>query len=133
MSQESVEIVRRFWDAWERGDLEAVFALYDPAIVWVQHSGPIEMQGAYLGYDGVRRAWRDWLVSFKTLEARANQFVDAGESVVVGWRMSGQGKASEARVDLPGWSIHTVRNGRLIRIDIFGTEAEALEAVGLSE
>jgi ketosteroid isomerase-like protein len=133
MSQENVEIVRRFWGAWERGDLQAVFALYDPAIVWVQHSGPFEMHGTYLGHDGVRRAWRDWLVSFKTLEVHADTFIDAGESVIVGWRMSGEGKASEVPVDLPGWSIHTLRNGRLIRVDVFSTEAEALDALGLSE
>ena len=91
------------------------------------------MHGTYLGHEGVRQAWRDWLVSFKTLGVHAHTFIDAGESVIVGWRMSGEGKASEAPVDLPGWSIHTLRNGRLIRIDVFSTEAEALEAAGLSE
>jgi hypothetical protein len=71
--------------------------------------------------------------SFKTLEVHADTFIDAGESVIVGWRMSGEGKASEVPVDLPGWSIHTLRNGRLIRVDVFSTEAEALDALGLSE
>ena len=47
--------------------------------------------------------------------------------------MSGEGKASEAPVDILGWSVHTLRNGRLIRVDVFGTEPEALKAVGLSE
>jgi uncharacterized protein len=133
MSQENVELVRRFWDNWERGDLEAVFALYDPDILWVQHSGPFEMHGTYLGHDGVRKAWRNWLESFKTVDVQPNTFIGAGESVIVGWRMSGEGKASEAPVDILGWSVHTLRNGRLIRVDVFGTEPEALEAVGLSE
>jgi ketosteroid isomerase-like protein len=133
MSHETVEIVRRFWDAWERDDRQAVFALYDPAIVWVQHSGPFDMHGTYLGHEGVRQAWRDWVASFKTVEVHAHTFIDGGDSIIVGWRMSGEGKASEVPVDIPGWSIHTLRNGRFIRIDIFASEAEALEAVGLSE
>jgi ketosteroid isomerase-like protein len=133
MSQENVEIVRRFWDASDRQDLQAVFALYDPAVVWVQHSGPFDMQGTYLGHDGVRKAWRDWVESFKTVAVHAHTFIDAGESVIVGWRMSGEGKASDAPAHIPGWSIHTLRNCRLIRIDVFNTKAEALEAVGLSE
>ena len=33
MSQENVELVRRSWEAWERGDMEAIFAFYDPEIV----------------------------------------------------------------------------------------------------
>jgi len=34
MSQENLELVRRTWEAWERGDMEAIFAFYDPDIVW---------------------------------------------------------------------------------------------------
>ena len=133
MSQENVELVRRFWAAWERGDLEAVFALYDPWIVWVNHSGPVEAHGGYLGYDEVRGFWREWLESFERLENHAETFVDGGDSVVVSWRMSGRGKASDAPVDVSGWSVHTLRNGVQIRIDVFGTKSEALQAAGLSE
>jgi ketosteroid isomerase-like protein len=110
-----------------------VFSFYDPAIVWVQHGGPIELHGAYLGHDGVRRMWREWLESFETLDVEAETFIEAGDSVIAGWRMSGRGKASAATADLRGWSVHTVRNGRLIRIDVVNSKAEALEAVGRSE
>jgi hypothetical protein len=67
----------------------------------VQHSGPIEMHGAYLGHEGVRRVWREWLESLKTFDVHAETFIDAGDGVIVGWRMSGRGKASEAP---PVWS-----------------------------
>lgn len=133
MSEENLEIVRRFWNAWERGDLETIFGLYDPAIVWVNHGGPVEIRGVYVGYDGVRRVWREWLESFKEVENHPREFIDAGDSVVVSWQMSGRGKASGAPVEQFGWSIHTLRNGLLIRIDVFDTKAEALEALGLSE
>jgi ketosteroid isomerase-like protein len=133
MSRENVEIVRRFWIAWEKGDLETIFAHYDPAIVWVNHGGPAEFRGAYLGHDGVRRVWGEWLESFKDFENHAETFIDAGENVIVSWRMSGRGKASEVPVDQSGWSVHTIRNGLLIRIDVFDTKAEAFEAVGLVE
>ena len=132
MSQENVEVVRRMWDAWERADLETVFCLYDPAIVWVNHVGPVEAQGAYLGHEGVRRTWREWLAPFETFEAHAEAFIDAGDSVVVSWWMSGRGKTSGAPGDRSGWSVNTIRNGLVIRVDLFDTETEALEAVGLS-
>src|SRR5688500_19408358 len=110
MSQENVEIVRCVWDAWERSDLDALYALYDPAIVWVNHSGPIEMRGAHLGHDGVRRFWREWLEPFDRVENHAETFIDAGDNVLVGWRMSGRGKESEVPVDVYGWSLLTLRN-----------------------
>jgi hypothetical protein len=33
-SDDSVEVVRRAWEAWERGDMQAVFDFYDPAVEW---------------------------------------------------------------------------------------------------
>jgi ketosteroid isomerase-like protein len=36
MSQEDVELVRAAWEAWEQGDMEAIFEFYDPTIVWDQ-------------------------------------------------------------------------------------------------
>jgi ketosteroid isomerase-like protein len=42
MSQQNVEIVRRVSEAWERRDRDALFALYDPAVVYDPgHAGPI--------------------------------------------------------------------------------------------
>ena len=42
----SLEIVRRLWEAAERQDGQAVFALYDPAIVWESHNvGSLEGGG----------------------------------------------------------------------------------------
>ena len=34
MSPENVEIVRRGWEAWVRGDLDALLELCDPAVEW---------------------------------------------------------------------------------------------------
>jgi ketosteroid isomerase-like protein len=133
VSRENVEIVRRIWTAWGEGGPETIFAAYDPAIVWVNHSGPAEIRGTYLGYDGLRRMWREWLEPFKKFENHAETFIDAGESVVVSWRMSGRGKASDVPVDVSGWSVHPLRNGLVIRTDVFDTKAEALNVVGLVE
>ena len=33
-SQENVEVVRRGWDAWQRGDMDALVSIYAPDVVW---------------------------------------------------------------------------------------------------
>lgn len=53
LTEKNVEIVRRVWKAAERGDTEAVFELYDPAIVWQVHFGAPELEGVYHGHEGV--------------------------------------------------------------------------------
>jgi len=41
MSRENVEIVRRLYDAIDRGDTTAVLGLYDPEIEW--HFAPLHL------------------------------------------------------------------------------------------
>jgi ketosteroid isomerase-like protein len=133
MSQENVEIVRRIWAAVERQDTKAVLAFYDPDIVWQDHTNALELQDhSYQGHEGVRQFWREWLEPFETFEAHPEAFIDAGDNVVVGFRLSGRGKASGAQVEWPLWNVYTIRNGLVIRVQAFETKAEALEAVGLA-
>jgi ketosteroid isomerase-like protein len=129
MSQENVEVVRRLWEAWERRDTETVLGLYDPAIVWESDA----FGGSYRGHAGVRQYFRDWLETFEGYDAKAETFIDAGDKVVVGSRVRGRGKASGVEVGMPGWQVYEVRDGLVIHVNVFETEAEALEAVGLSE
>ena len=133
MSEANVEVVRRLWNAVDRGEMEAVFALYDPAIVWENHTGgPAELQGTYHGHEGVRQWFRQWLQSFENFRPLAETFKDAGENVIVGNRLHGQGKSSGAEVEMHRWNVYTIRNGLVVRVEIFETKAQALEAAGLS-
>jgi ketosteroid isomerase-like protein len=108
VSPENVALVRRSWEAWERGDMEAIFAFYDPDIVWDQF--PFwegELASLYRGHDGIRQLFREWLEAFEGFYAHAEDFIDAGDAVVVPCRQGGRGKQSGAEVRMPppfGWS-----------------------------
>jgi ketosteroid isomerase-like protein len=133
MSQANVELVRAAWAAWERGDMEAIFAFYDPAIVWDQTGyGAGELSAVYHGHDGVRRFFRAWLTPFESYRAHPEEFIDAGEAVVVRIRQGGRGKRSGAEVEMPYWQVYRLRDGRAIRIEVYRVQADALEAVGLA-
>jgi ketosteroid isomerase-like protein len=86
VSQENVGLVRAAWEAWAREDMEALFALYDPEIVWDQTDAPAELSGVYHGHDGIRQFFRSWLAPFESYHAHAEEFIDAGEAVVKGIR-----------------------------------------------
>jgi uncharacterized protein len=134
MSQENVELVRAAWDAWERRDMEAIFALYDRDIVWDQARDQIDLSGVYRGHDGIRRFFREWLEPFESFYAHAEEFIDAGEAVVVRVRQGGRGKQSGAEVEMPRyWQVYRLRDGRAVRIEIYTSQSEALKAVGLEE
>jgi hypothetical protein len=40
MSREDVEAVKRAWDAWERGDMDALFRFYTPTWSGTRHTTP---------------------------------------------------------------------------------------------
>jgi ketosteroid isomerase-like protein len=71
MSQENVEIVRAAYGAFERGDLDAVSQLHDPAIEW-QTSAEDPDAATQRGRVAVRRYFGD---SFPGLRAELDECV----------------------------------------------------------
>ena len=63
----------------------------------------------------------------------AEEFVDAGDYVVVCLRLDGRGKASGAGFEEPEVHAHRLRNGKVVETREYRNKAQALEAVGLSE
>ncbi len=54
MSQENVEIVRRIFEAWNAGDMDAIRELFGPDIIWRAPEGWPE-PGPYVGREAVMR------------------------------------------------------------------------------
>ena len=142
MSQENVEIVRASWEAWSQGDIDALFDFYDPAIEWDMTHSLVPDMGVYHGHEGVREFFREWWAFFADYDAEPEEFIDADESVIVRGRHGGRGRASTVGgVEMPAyyaelprfWQVYRLRGGRAVRVEIYRDEAEALEAVGLSE
>jgi len=98
MAQKNVELVRRIWEAAEHREDEALFALYDPDIVWQSHYvGPMETGGLYRGHEGIRRFFRDWLESFDAYEARAETFIEVHRGGRPGRRWVPRDRAREGQ------------------------------------
>ncbi len=74
-----------------------------------------------------------WAGRFDDFELEVEQYVELGDQVVVRTLQKGVGVTSGARVEAQFWFVLTVRQGQIVRMTIFGTESQALEAAGLSE
>jgi ketosteroid isomerase-like protein len=142
MSKQNVEIVRRLYETWGRGDLKALYDLYDPDVEWDMTHSYVPDMGVYQGHDGVRVFFREWLAFFSEYHAEPEDFIDADESVVVRCRDVGRSRAKTiAGVETPAyysemppfWQVFRLRHGRVVRVEFYRDEVEALEAVGLRE
>ena len=130
-----MEIVRKVWQGYERGDIEEFLALCDPAVVWDQrHYVSDEFDPVYYGRDGIKGFLEEWYEFFESYYAHGEEFIDAGEAVLMRVRQGGRGKHSGATVQsAPYWVVSRVRDALVVRIEFYRDEREALEAVGLAE
>jgi ketosteroid isomerase-like protein len=63
----------------------------------------------------------------------ADEFIDAGDQVVVAGRARGIAKTSRMELDQRFAFVWTVRRGALARVRVFTDRDEALEAAGLAK
>jgi ketosteroid isomerase-like protein len=129
MSQGNVEVVRRSYEAYGRGDMESALAALDPEIVIYDHDIPDS--GEYRGLDGVLRWQADWEASWASWRWEAEELIDVGNRVVAVLRVHAKGRGSGADVERLDGAVWTLRDGKGVRLDYYGSKADALEAVGL--
>lgn len=83
-----------------------------------------------------REAFKKWFAQILgTFEWRleADEFIDAGDAVVVVARQATRGRASGVEVISRPVFVYGFRGGKVTYIDAHRTKSEALDAVGLRE
>jgi uncharacterized protein len=131
MSEENVELVRQGLEAFARRDMATVLELLAPDVYMTSDALGLSAGGSYVGHDGFVRATREVAEAFEDYRVDAEEFIDAGEHVVVLVHISGRGRGSGIPVDMRLAHVWTVRGGKGVRARTFETKEAALEAVGL--
>jgi ketosteroid isomerase-like protein len=134
MSPENVEIVRKQFEALERGGLDAVAEFWHPEIEWRAVEGAADDVGVMRGHDRLRRYYEDWINTFDDLRAEVERVLfDADGRVVVSVRNYGRGRASGVETEGRYYVACTVRDGQIVSGREYESGEQALETVGLSE
>ena len=130
MSPDNVEIARRSTQAFNRGDIDAWLACFHVEIEW--HGVPDEPDpGPHRGHDGILRMVARWTETFPDLRAEAEEFIDAGEFVVVPMCLRGHMPGSDAEVEVDDVMVHRYRDGKIAEVREYRSLEAALEAVAV--
>lgn len=133
MSDENVEMARRAFDAYNRGDVDAAVADIAPECEYVATGAVPDASLAYHKPEGFKQ-FIAWLrAEFDDVRLDVNDLIDAGDRVVISFTAHGRGKASGAATSWNLWHVWTIRDAKFVRGRGYTREAEALEAAGLSE
>jgi uncharacterized protein len=132
MSQENVEVVRRIYAAWQQHGLWSASGDLDPAIEWVNPDNAIET-GTRRGVDAFEAAWSKVSDSFEEVQFDLDEFLDAGDDVVLVTTMRARGRGSGVDVEDPQAHVWTIQRGKAVRLQWFHDSDQARQAAGLRE
>ena len=90
-------------------------------------------EGPSYGLDAIRDNFERWASAWEELQVTAEDFLDAGDRVLVTEHHQGRGRGSGIEVDARFYYVYTLRDGKVLRADQYAERAEAFEAAGLEE
>src|SRR4051794_2521306 len=131
MSQQNVEMVRRWNAAYNGRDFETLLALTDPAIEF--RSIFVGIESVFHGHDGFRAYFDQIDDAYDTFQVIPEAYLDAGAAVLLITRAEWRGKESGVGGAVPLFVAVWVKAGKVFHIHTYNDRGEALEAVGLSE
>ena len=133
---------QRGWDAFNatnvtvegirRGDLKQVLEVFDRGVVLDVTDVGVPGLGRYFGHRGVRQFWTDWFEVVGDVHTNVLEMKAAGDKVVSICRQTGSGLASGAAVTWEFAIVCTMRDGRIVRMDMYADLDEAREVAGVT-
>ncbi|MGH2964401.1 MAG: nuclear transport factor 2 family protein [Solirubrobacterales bacterium] len=132
MSQENVEVVQRFYDAWARDEFPGPIEFMAPEVEYVNPAGAVE-PGIRRGLAEFSMALEKVFEGWETWRMEPEQFTAVGDHVAVVVRYQARGRGSGVEVEGRESALWTLRDGKVARYAWFHEPGDALEAAGLSE
>jgi ketosteroid isomerase-like protein len=146
MSQENVKLVRRLQP--DGLDLVQVFSTgiselisedeaelfaddFEVRVLFSDTAGIEDV--ARRGPGGLAEIWREWLTPWDSYRLDVEQFIDAGDAIVVLAHVVSRTKHDGVLMEHSPTAIWKIREGKIAAIHFYLEREEALKAVGLSE
>jgi ketosteroid isomerase-like protein len=132
MSQENVELVKRFSEAFNERELEAFAAMTTDDFEWTTSMMAIEgdvfwgRKGIDTYFERMREVWDDF-------RGFADDYRDLGDRVLWLGRLEGRGRGSGVPVSTPLDIIFDVRGDKISRMHSYLDHDEAMRAARLGE
>src|SRR5919107_3234331 len=126
MSQENVEIVRSQVERFKTtGELSPETSADD--LAW--HDPPdFPDAQVHIGVEGALRAVQTWADAWSEWQIELNEYLDAGDRVLVRGMQRGRGKGTGVLVEQPLCLVYMLRDGKVVEVRAFFNDGQALEA-----
>jgi hypothetical protein len=142
MSRENVELLRDALGGSTVFDMRQLFesdeilagidvSIFDPDAQIVFQ--PRVDDQTYSGIDGLIEGWREWLSAWSKYEAHTEDFVDAGDHVVMLVRLKGETRHDGVALEQPAAVVYSLDGGKVVRVTFHLDRRLALEEAGRAD
>jgi ketosteroid isomerase-like protein len=126
---DNVALIRTGYDAFARGDIETVLALFDPAIEWYSPDS-VRFGGNYVGQAGVGQFFSTLPENYAELHVEPTTFIDRADTVVAIGRHRGCSAAGTA-FEVAFAHVWTFSNGKVTTFTEYFDTVKMNAALGL--
>jgi uncharacterized protein len=123
---EIAELLRGAYEAYSRGEVDAVLELLDPDVEWVPPSSSLEPH-PLRGRDAVREYLSPNI--FEDQKAEPLEIIEAGGRVLVVARVQARARGSGIEIDQVVYHLFTIEDGLAVRFSAHIDRKEALAAL----
>jgi ketosteroid isomerase-like protein len=131
-SEENVNLLRRFYESFNQGDLDSVLELCTEDVEVYKDPEVVEMVAAFTprGQERVAQYLRGWLESWSDYQVRPQEFLQSGDEVAALTEARARGPNSQFEIEGEMADVFTVRDGRIARFRLYIERSDALDSLG---
>jgi uncharacterized protein len=129
--QQHHEVLRNFYDALNRDDLDAAIRLCHENVEVYQPPEVVASIPAK-GHKDVASYLRGWFESWHAYQPEPEEFIEAGDQIVVMIHLKARGKGSRFEIEERMADVFTVEGGKIVRFRFYVDRNVALQSAGVS-
>ena len=129
MAPGNVDLIKPIYEEWGRGNWRPRFGVYHPNMEWGWSDEFPGLAGVYEDHEDPNPRLLTWLSGWEHWRAEADEFVEFGDFVVVLATYHGRGRGSGVEISQEGAHVFELRDGKVVRLEIFATRSKALQSV----
>jgi ketosteroid isomerase-like protein len=130
MERQRVDLLRDFYDALNRDDVESAVDLCDPD-VRVYLNPDVVAALPPKGQKEVADYLRGWFETWDKYSPRPEEFIEAGDRVVVLVQLNARGKNSRFEIEEEIADVFTLDEGRIVELRLYVDRGAALGEAGI--
>jgi ketosteroid isomerase-like protein len=125
----NADLVKPIYAEWGRGNWRPSFEVYHPRMEWGWSDEFPDLGGVIEDTRDPNPRLRSWLSGWEHWRAEAEEYLEFDDQVVVLASYHGRGRGSGVEIHQQGAHVFKLRDGKVVRMEIFASRERALESV----